>query len=137
MDKYIAALTDVHILEVVAATVAIFMLSSLWYSVLFQKAVMKLDKSCNSDTPCRPAISTMVKGFVAMFFTCYLIGIIDSHTGGNAFAIYASVIAIWLFTMLDMIHAVIWSNMPFKLFLIYTFNTLTNFLLASTVFWVI
>ncbi|MCI5050335.1 MAG: hypothetical protein MRY32_08430 [Rickettsiales bacterium] len=134
MDKYLDTFMQVSALEVLAATVAMYAVSSIWFAVLFADKCAEL-KGVAPGENCNPTKSMLIKGFLAYIPVAFLIGVIDVHAQGNPIAIFASVGVVWLFMFFDMIHATIWEEMPFKLFLIYIFNTLATYSAAGTVFW--
>ena len=137
MDKYLETFAAIPWLEVLLAAIAMQVMSTIWYAVLFAKTHQALSNIPEESCDGSPSPLTMLKGFLAFFATCSLIGLVDVHAQGNAFAIFASLGFVWMFISFDMIHACIWEKMPLKLFLIYAGNTLTNFVVAGLVFWLI
>lgn len=135
MDKYLETFSAIPWLEVLLAALAMQIASTLWYAVIVNKPYTRLAEIPQEEAKKAPSPATMVKGFIAFFCTCSLLGLVDVHAQGNAFAIFASAFFIWFFIALDTIHATIWEKMPFKLFLIYAGNTLLNFTAASFIFW--
>lgn len=123
------------LLNVLLASITMMLVSRAWYSqAVFGKTVMRLsdisDKQCNG----RPPLFKLISAFVLYLTINFLIGLVDVMTAGDVHVLAPSIFVIWLFVSLNTYHAVIWDNLPYRLYLIYCGHGFLNFLSSALIF---
>lgn len=135
MDKYIEAFTSVPVLGIFASAVVMIVVASLWYSpLLFGKIWSRHSGIRPGDIHPSEARRGYVFATLTALATAYLLAVVAQHAIAHPTALYASVIFIWSFVMLEQTNSFVWERATFTLFLLHAFRSLTALVAGASVF---
>jgi hypothetical protein len=133
----------INYVAIVVATVATFILSFLWYSILFRDAWAKEN---GFDTSVKPAGSQIARGMVFQIIGCFLMAYVFAHNnaawsfvpGMDVMPASAIILNAAIFTWLGFfvpqdLSTVAWEKKSWKLFFINTGYHLASLVVAATI----
>ena len=135
MDRYTATFAQVSLTATLVSAVVMMLVGALWYSsFLFGRAWMRLSGIRPSDIRPDEARRGYVFAIIFSLLTAYLLGLVATHAGGSAFALFAAVAMIWLFILAELANGFVWEKQPFALFLLQAFRSLFALIAGAAVF---
>ena len=136
MERYTATFASVPLVPTAIAALAMLLVGALWYSPrLFGKAWTRHTGIRATDIRPHELRRAALIDLIVALIAAYLLGIIAVHATGNNFALFGSVVFVWLFVLLDRLASFTRHREAFALPLLISFRSLFTLLAGALVFY--
>lgn len=136
MEKYSAALTHIALAPTLLAAFVIVVVNTLWYSPwLFGKSFTRHSSIRPGDIRPADRRRNIVLGIATALLEAWLLAVAAGHMQSAMGGLFAAVVFVWFFIMLQQLKGFTFRREPFALFLLTTLRTLLSLLAGAGVFY--